>query len=142
MLKASAAPFSANFRAEAVLPAPWQAVDPAAGGIAVAIAGLFDATIPGGAGWTSKASGWTYRNDAGAIAGITRIRIRNLSKNEAGRLGIRLKAAGAAATLPSAASVDASVTFGAADECAAMTFQGPGGAAPRCEGDAAHLACR
>ncbi len=141
-LSAAAAPLVVKLNAQAVLAAPWQAVNPPAGGVHIVVEGLLDATIPGGAGWMTKPSGWNYRNDLGAIAGVTRIRIRDMSKSEDGRISIKLRAGGAAATLPSPAAVEATVVFGAADECASLQWNGPGGAAPFCEGDAESLTCR
>jgi hypothetical protein len=73
---------------------------------------------------------------------VTRIRIRNLSSKQDGRLSIKVQASGPPASLPSPAAIDASVVFGAADECASLAWNGPDEAAPHCEGDAARLACR
>jgi hypothetical protein len=142
LLKAAASPYAAKMNAEAQLVAPWQGVDPVASGIRVAVEGLFDAAIPGGAGWTATKSGWAYRNDLGPVAGISRVKIKNLAKVSPGRISIRLKAKGAGATLPSAAAVQATVVFGSSDECASLVWNGPGGANPHCEGDATRLSCR
>lgn len=141
-LKAAAAPFAMTFQAEAGLAAPWQAVDPVAGGLHVRIGGLLDAAIPGGDGWKATRGGWSYRNDLGPVAGVTRIRVRSLAAVAEGRLGIRVKARGAAASLPAPDALQADVVFGAASECASLAWNGPGAAAPRCEGDSTRLACR
>jgi hypothetical protein len=148
LLKAKASPARITFQGEAVVPTPWQAVDPATGGIDVLVSGLIDVTIPGGAaspgaaGWTTKASGWSYRDDDGTLGGITRIRIRNLTSKQDGRLAIKVKAGGVAVTLPSPVGMDATVVFGAEGECASIAWNGPAGAEPRCQGDAAKISCR
>jgi hypothetical protein len=141
-LKATAAPFVARLQAEATLALPWTGIDPAANGVRIVVDDLFDATLPGGADWTTKASGWTYRNDAGPVAGVTRVKIRRVIKDDTGRLLLKLRAAGAATDLPSAAATQATIVFGNATECASIAWNGPGAAEPRCEGDAAKIACR
>ncbi|HXC50179.1 MAG TPA: hypothetical protein VN634_04790 [Candidatus Limnocylindrales bacterium] len=140
-LKAAAAPMSVKFHADALLDTPWT-VDPATSGAHIVIDGLLDATIPGGAGWTTKASGWIYRNSLGAVSGVTSVKIRNRSMVEDGRIAIKVRASGPPSTLPSASGLGAMVVFGAADECASIAWNGPGGAAPHCEGDTDRLACR
>lgn len=142
VLKVKAAPFLAKFGATALLPVPFIAVDPTANGVRVVVAGVVDATIPGGAGWTTRGTNWSYRDNLGAIGGVTRLQIRNLSAKESGRLMIKLKASGSAKTLPAPAAVEASVTFGTDDECAAFTWNPPGTTAPKCEGNSSRLTCR
>ncbi|HYC01154.1 MAG TPA: hypothetical protein VEC57_18610 [Candidatus Limnocylindrales bacterium] len=141
-LRASAAPFRLVLSGAAVLPEPFDAVDPTVHGVRIVIDDLVDATIPGGAGWTLKSSGWIYENAAGAVAGITSIRIKNGSGSEPGRLQLKVRGAGPATTLPSADAVQASVTFGSDSECASAQWNGPGEARPACSGDAARLVCR
>jgi hypothetical protein len=140
-LKAKGSPTRLLFQADAVLPTPWEAVDPAVGGVHVLVSGLLDTDVPGGAAWTARSSGWSYRDDDGVHDGITRIRIRNLSSKQDGRLSIKVKA-NAAAAIPPPVGMDAAVVFGAASECAALAWNGPAGVAPKCEGDASRLGCR
>jgi hypothetical protein len=60
------------------------AIDPGANGIRVMLrewfgggAPLFDAVVPGGAGWTARPGGqWTYRDPTGQAGGVTRVTIR------------------------------------------------------------------
>jgi hypothetical protein len=141
-LKAKASPMRITFQGEAVVPTPWQAVDPATAGVQVLVSGLLDAAVPGGSAWLAKPAGWTYRDEAGTHGGITRIRIRNLSAKQDGRLAIKVKVSGAAVTLPSAVGMDATVVFGASSECAGIAWNGPAGVEPRCTGDASRMSCR
>ena len=62
------------------------AIDPAANGIRVVlrewfVAGtpLFDAVVPGGAGWSVRPGGqWSYRDPTGQAGGVTRVSIRRV----------------------------------------------------------------
>ena len=72
---------------------------------------------------------------------MTRVEIQK-SKSVAGKLAIKLRASASGATLPSPASVDATVVSGAASECADVDWNGPGGATPHCEGDVERLVYR
>lgn len=141
-LSMSAAPMRLSLSGAATLVTPWQQVDPIGGGVRIVVDGVLDATIPGGNGWKQAGSGWSYKNKLGSVGGVRSIRIKNLSGLVDGRLAIRVKAAGAGATLPAADQVSASVVFGAASECAAVEWNGPGAAKPSCEGDANKLVCR
>src|SRR5262249_5991704 len=88
-----ASPFSMVLTGRAVVPKPWIAVDPAAGGVHVRLDGLtgaggVDAALPGGAAWIVNAAHtrWTYRDPSGTVAGITRATLADLSRKQDGLL--------------------------------------------------------
>jgi hypothetical protein len=149
-LKARATPLSLRFRGEAVVPKPWTAIDPPAGGVRFVLdstggSGGIDATIPGGALWKANGTGtsWTYSDRDGTVAGITKVVIKDRSSVEDGRLRMTVKAkSDGAATLPAPASVRTTMVIGDSDECAALEWNGPDQASPACEGSAAQLICR
>ncbi|MBI5505192.1 MAG: right-handed parallel beta-helix repeat-containing protein [Deltaproteobacteria bacterium] len=148
-MKMRANVFSLAFSGEAVIPKPWTAVNPAANGVHVVIdavsgPGGLDAVIPGGALWRTNGSGtaWTYVDAAGAVAGITKVVVKDRSKSEDGKLRFVVKGKGGAAALPDVAAVRTSIGAGAAGECAALQWGGPGAPRPSCSGDAAMLRCR
>lgn len=141
VLSAKAAPLALSLRGAATLP-PASIVDPAADGIAVAVSGLLDVEIPGGAAWKTKGSSWIYKNALGAVGGVRSIRIRDRSAKVDGRYDVRVKVASSPATLPSPDAVTATIGFGSAADCAAIAWNGPAGARPRCRGSAARLVCR
>jgi hypothetical protein len=149
-LKVRSTPFSLKLAAEAVIPTPWIAVNPATGGMRVVIdspssAGGLDATLPGGAAWRSNGAGttWSYRDPAGTVAGITKVVVKNLSAKENGRVRVVVKGkSGASVTLPPATDVRTTLVLGDASECAALQWNGPTGARPSCKGSATSIACR
>lgn len=141
-LRATAAPLRVKFAASASLPLPWFGVDPATSGIHVAIPGLLDVELPGGSGWTQKGKAWIYRDRTGAVGGVRAVRVRDRTKDGVGRLALSLKAIGTPASLPSPDAMEATVTFGTPDECAAMQWNAPGTAVPKCEGNSGRLVCR
>ncbi len=142
--------FSLTFAGEAVIPKPWTAVNPAVNGVhlvvdAVSGAGGIDALIPGGASWKSNASGtaWTYLDATGAVAGITRVVVKDRSSKMDGTLSFVVKGKGGTAALPAAdAAVRTSIVAGGPSECAAVTWGVPGNPRPSCMGNAALLTCR
>jgi len=148
-LKMRANVFSMAFSGEAVIPKPWTGVDPAANGVHVVVdatigSGGVDATIPGGPAWKTNGAGttWTYADASGAIAGITKVVVKDRSKKLDGQLRFTVKGKGASAALPDVAAVRTSIVVGATGECAAIEWGGPGTASPSCKGDAALLRCR
>ena len=89
---------------------------------------ILDVTIPGGADWITKATGWTYRNKTG-FSGITKV-VLTKSKKIAGQLKMSVKGAHAtlAATpidLPVTATVVIDVPTATTGQCAAQTYTGP-----------------
>jgi hypothetical protein len=125
-----------------LLPPPWIAVAPPTNGVRVAIAGVLDLTVPGGAGWTTSASGkrWRFDDRTGALGGLRRIEIVDQSSQAPGRLTFELRFVGAP-LLPGAAPVDLALQFGNANECAAAHWNAANGARPRCRGNAQRLTC-
>jgi hypothetical protein len=148
VLAMRAAPFSLKLSGEAVIPKPWTGVDPLVNGIRVVVedaAGVrFDATVPGGAGWSRNAAGtrWIYKDLAGSAGGVTRVMLRDRSGTTDGLLAWRVVAKGTSSVLPGVASTRAAVVLGAAAECAAAAWNGPTGVRPRCAGDASRINCR
>lgn len=142
-LSARFSPLALRLRGEAVIPKPWTAIAPDQNGVRVMVAGLLDATIPGGAGWTFKPKRhqWIYNDPNGASAGVNQIVITDRSSLEDGRLSIKLKASGGSASAPSAYPLEASIFFGNDAECAAILWNGPQSARPRCSAGARSLAC-
>ena len=143
-------PFRLRLKGEALIPKPWQGVDPPMNGIRISVDGVtgsggLDVTIPGGAGWTASPAltRWTYTDRTGAHGGITRVTVRDRSRVADGLLAVVLKGGGGAAiALPDAGATRAAVVLGTAGECAAIAWNPPGGDRPRCDGDAAMLTCR
>lgn len=138
-----------SVKAEAVIPKPWSAVNPPANGLRVLIdgvggAGGVDVVLPGGAAWTVNGAGnkWTYRDPAGAVAGVTKVVVQDRSNKEDGLLKLTLKGKGGSLVLPAPADVRTTVVLGAASECAQIVWNGPGQARPRCDGDASRLTCK
>lgn len=134
---------------ETVVPKPWADVDPPANGVRVVVGdasgeSAIDVAIPGGAAWSSNASGtrWVYRDPSGALAGIRRVMISDRSNREDGLLAWRVTGRGPSVVLPDAASVRSAIVLGAPDECAVTEWNGPTGPAPRCTGGSARLKCR
>ena len=101
--------------------------------------------MPGGPGWSVNGARtrWRYADATGSAGGITRIVVRDRGRREAGlvRWVVKGKAAGAV-TLPAVGSVRSAFVAGAPAACAALAWGPPGGARPRCDGDATRLACR
>ena len=149
-VKARATPLSLKFSAEVVVPKPWTGINPPANGIRFVLdsstgPGAFDALVPGGAAWTANAAGtsWKYGDKTGAVAGVTRVVLKDRSDVEDGRLRIKIKAkSDSSAVLPGATAVRTSLVLGDADECGALEWNAPGGPSPACEGSAAALDCR
>ncbi len=149
-LKVSADPFALHLKGQAIIPKPWTGVDPPVNGVRLVIDGLtgpggIDVTIAGGAAWRTGGSGttWSYRDPTGAVGGITGVVVKDLSRKEDGLVHWAVKGKSAAAiTLPDVASVRTAVILGAPGECAAVAWNPPAGAPPRCTGDGARLSCR
>ena len=132
-----------------MIPKPWTGIDPLVNGIRVVVdaasgTGGFDVTIPGGVGWSVNAAGnrWKYSDPTGSHAGIRGVVVRDRSTQQDGLVRFGVKGNGGSITLPSPSATRAAVVLGAADECAAVVFNPPGGVRPRCRGDAARIVCR
>ncbi|MBM4270092.1 MAG: hypothetical protein FJ144_26400 [Deltaproteobacteria bacterium] len=140
-LRAVAANGKLRVNGAAVIPEPWEAVAPSANGIRVRIEGLLDVTVAGGAGWTVAPSGrrWRFDDPTGANGGITRIDVIDQSAKTPGRVAFLVRFAGA--PMPALGPLDLSVRLGAEDECATVSFAGPGEPRPSCKGSAQRLAC-
>ncbi len=147
-LKLRASPYLGRLRADAVIPKPWIGVDPASNGVRIVIdaasgSGGFDSTIPGGTGWKTNKAGtrWTFRDPTGAHSHLIRVVVVDRSKVQAGRLRLVATGKGGTSPLPAVANVRTTLVLGAPSECAAIAWNPPGAARPRCDGDASHLGC-
>lgn len=134
-------------RGDAVIPEPWQGVDPPANGIRLVVdspsgPGGFDVTLPGGAAWTSATRRWSYRDPLGAVGGVTKAVVQDRRLRQAGLVRVVVKGGGGTLALPDATAVRTAIVVGTAAECASVAWNGPSGPAPRCRGDASRLACR
>jgi hypothetical protein len=153
-LKVRSAPFSLRLTGRAIIPKPWQAVDPLVNGVRIAVdavtgPGGVTAVIPGGAlsagvGWTLNRSGnrWTFIDPDGSHAGVTRVVIRDLSQTTDGLILWHVRATGGTVALPDVHRVRTAMVVGDALECAAIQWNPPGAPRPRCAADATRLSCR
>jgi hypothetical protein len=142
-----ASPARLRLRAEAAIPEPWTGIDPAANGIRVVIdtvagSGGLDVTLPGGPRWTRRGPRSTYRDPAGSVGGVTKAVIRDRRAQEPGLLRVVVRGRGGSLVLPDPSDVRTTLVLGTSDECAALVWNGPAGASPRCQGDARRLVCR
>ncbi len=142
-------PFYIKLKGEALIPKPWSGVNPVLNGVRVVVdaesgAGGIDAVLPGGARWSVNGAGnrWTYSDPAGTAGGVTRMVIKDRSSAEDGLVRWVLRGAAGPAVLPDVQSVRTAVVVGNANECAALSWNPPGAARPRCDGDADGLRCR
>ena len=147
------APFRLRLAGQAVIPKPWQGVNPLMNGVHIVADGVtgpgkFDALIPGGAavngvGWRFvRGTRWTYTDRAGSHAGVTQVVIRDRSHTHDGLIHWSVRAHTAMLAAPDVNHVRTAIVLGAANECAQTQWNAPGGTRPRCAGDAAHLVCR
>jgi len=154
-LRLAASPFAIKLKGDAIIPKPWQAVDPLVNGIRFVVdatsgGGSVDVTLPGGAvdasgvGWKRNAAGtqWTYTDRLGSHGVVTKATVKDCSAVAPGLLRWAVKGKGGSISLPDAAEVRSAVILGAPGECAALVWNPPGGARPRCDGDTAALRCR
>jgi hypothetical protein len=147
MLRAT--PFTLRLKGEAVIPKPWTGVDPAVKGVRFVVdaasgTGKVDLVIPGGPLWSVNNAGtvWSYRDPSGSAGGVTRLLVKDRSNVQDGLLRWTLKANGGSVVLPGVAAVRTAAVLGDASECAALQWNAPGGARPRCQGSSASLSCR
>jgi hypothetical protein len=112
-----------------------------ANGVRLTLADL-DVTIPGGGAWKPSRKGKSvrYADAAGSLGGVRQIDLTTRTKRgqRSLRFTIRLVRSLAAPAIP----LTLSVGFGGKDECAAATWNPPGGAAPRCRSKKRKLTCR
>ena len=153
-LRMRSASFRFRLAGQAVIPKPWQAMNPVIDGVRVTIdaptgPGRFDVVIPGGArsnrvGWVVNrtATRWTYTDPSGSHGGVTRVVIRDRSRTRDGLVHWGVWAHGGTITLPDVHQVRGAVVVGVPSECAQIVWNAPGAARPRCTGDASHLLCR
>ena len=132
---------------EATLPEPWIGVDPPANGIRVVVdalagAGGFDVTLPGGAAWTTAKKRWTYRDPLGLTGGITKAIVQDRRARTPGRVRAIVKGRGGTLVLPPADATRTTIVVGTSDECASIVWNGPSGSSPRCRATAAGLVCK
>jgi hypothetical protein len=149
-LRLTASPFSVRLKGEAVIPKPWTAVDPATHGLRIVVdsasgAGGLDVTLPADARWSTNDAGtrWTYTDREGGVSGITKAVVQDRSSRQDGLLRFTVKGKGGSIGigLPRAADVRTAVVLGAPLECGSLRWNPPGGARPRCDGDASRLRC-
>ncbi len=148
-LKLRVAPGSLRFQGEAVIPKPWQAVNPAVNGARLVVdavhgGGGVDITLPGGSAWKVNRSGtqWTYGDKTGAVAGVTKALLKDRSKTTSGLVRLLVQGKPAGLVLPPASATRATFVVGAPSECASVVWNPPGGLKPRCTPGPGKLACR
>jgi len=126
----------------AVIPLPWIGVAPDANGIRLALLGVLDVTVPGGAGWTRSTNGkrWRFTDRSGQLGGIRRIDVVDRSARTPGRLDYAVRIVGAPA-MPTLGPLDLAIRLGADAECATAHWNGPGTSRPRCQGSPRRLSC-
>lgn len=143
------APTSVTFAGQAVIPKPWNGVDPPANGVRVVIDDAsgepaLDVTIPGGAAWTANPAGnrWVYRDPAGLVAGIRRVMVTDKSATTSGLVAWRVTGRAGPLALPDVGSVRSAILLGDASECALVQWNGPAGPKPSCTGGTSRVKCR
>ena len=149
LLKMKKDPPLLRVRGEAVLPKPWQAVDPALNGIRLVIEDdvlgeIVDASLPGGVAWKVNAAGtrWVYVDPEGTHGGITRAVVSDRSAKQDGLLHWVIRGRTAVASLPNPENTVTTVVLGSELECATISWNPPQAERPRCEGSATKLLCR
>jgi len=153
-LRLRATPFSLVMSGRAIIPKPWQGVNPLLNGMRIRVdaisgPGGFDITIPGGAvangiGWKVDRTGklWTYSDRSGSQGGVTRVSVRDRSRTTDGLVGWSVRGRTGSVLLPDVNQVRAAVVVGDPLECAEIVWNPPGASRPRCTGNTAHLGCR
>jgi len=153
-LRLRATPLLLRLRGQAVIPKPWSGVDPVQNGIRIVVdavsgAGGLDVALPAGAvvnrvGWKVNSAGtrWTYTDAAGTHGGITRATVTDASRSVDGLLKWSITGKIGSTTVPNVSQVRTAVILGAPLECAALTWNPPSGARPRCSGDSSQIVCR
>ncbi len=153
-MRLRSSPFSLQLAGGAVIPKPWQGVEPLVNGVRIVIDGVtgpggLDVVIPGGAagrgvpGWRVNRAGtrWAYTDAGGSHGGITYLVIQDLSARTTGLLHWVVRGRRGSVTLPDVHQVRAVVVVGNPTECAAVEWNPPGSVRPRCDGNAANLNC-
>ncbi len=148
-LKLRDAPGKLVVKGRAVVPPPWVAVDPPSSGIRVVVDathgdGGLDVVLPGGPRWTTSANGrrWRYVDPTGAAGGVTRAVVVDASNKEPGLLRFSVRARATSYELPDSVGLRTAVVLGAADECAHLDWNPPGGERPSCKEAPGKLTCR
>ena len=144
LLALRAQPFSLKFKGEGVVDKPWAGVDPANNGVRIEISGLPEIVVPGGSNWRTSSRGnvWRFSDPAGTYGGIVRIVIRDRSSVQDGDVRWSIRGGGGTGTLPAPDAVVSKLILGNDDEFVTIGWNGPGGASPRCLGNAAKITCR
>jgi len=144
-LSLAADPFTVRLRASAILPAPFAGVNPPVAGVRVRVDSAsgtdgFDATLPGGAAWTTNSAGtrWTYVDPTASVAGITKAVVIDRSAKQSGEIRILVKGRGGAIVLPAPTGIRTAVVFGDPDECASAEAADT----LSCSGDSERVRCR
>lgn len=117
------------------VPSTWTGT-PATDGMRIVLADL-DVTVPGGTGWKANRNGNKVRfaDASGANGGIRQI----ILATKRGQRHFTIRLARSIATPD--APLTLTVGFGAAEQCAAASWNPPGGAAPRCKAKRRTLVC-
>jgi hypothetical protein len=154
LLRLRGSPFALRLQGQAVIPKPWQAVDPLANGVHISVdavngSGGLNVIVPGGAfsggvGWTENRghSRWTYTDRSGSHGGITRVIITDRSRTTDGLIHWFVRGRGGSVGLPDVTQVRTAVVVGDALECASLQWNPPSGSRPRCAATATRLRCR
>jgi len=133
-------------RADAVIPEPWTGIDPPARGIRVVVSsdggGGFDVAVPGGAAWTTGTRHWVYRDETGAVGGVTKVVVQDRRNRAAGLARVVVKGKAGSLVMPDPSSTVTTLVLGDAGECASVAWHPPSGTSPRCRGDAMRVVCK
>jgi hypothetical protein len=142
-LRVKSRPPTLTLSGRALIPKPWSDVAPHVNGVRITLHGMFDVTVPGGIGWTVGEDGdrWTFNDRTGQFGGIRRIDIADRSTLKPGLLVFSVRIAGMS-YVAAPGTVDISIRFGDAHECATKQWNKPGTRAARCQGRLERLRCR
>jgi hypothetical protein len=132
--------FRLDARVEFAVP---PALDPATGGLRLVVRdalgdGVLDLVAAGGAGWTARGARWTFAADAGPIRKAT---LRDQGGKHPGRVKLSLRGEAGALVLPDPAGLE-TVALLSPEACAALTWNPPQAARPRCRAAGDALSCR
>jgi len=129
--------------ARAVFPAA-PPFDPSADGLRLVVedalgAGVLDVTAPAGAGWTAKGTRWSFADAAGALRKAT---LHDQGAKTPGRVKLSLRGEAGALALPDPAGLATTVLLAPGGVCAALAWNPPEAARPRCRTKNGKLSCR
>jgi len=134
-----------RFRLDArVVLAGASALDPSADGLRLVVGDALGATVldsaaPAGAGWTAKGTRWSFADDAAPVRKAT---LRDQGAKSPGRVKLSVRGEAGALALPEPAGLETTLVLGPGGACAALTWNPPQAARPRCRIQGSQLGCR